>query len=238
MQYEMFIIDRRNESAASKAANTILKLADSGNISAIVTKGFWGKMGYNGATSTKNAAIPYLQRAADALHPLALTQLGLCYAKGECGLPVDKGKAKYYLSISDACGDQWAKKELDKLNNPNNSSSSDGCFITTAVCQYLQKPDDCYELTVFRNFRDNWLKKQPDGKQLICEYYQVAPTIVSCINRQPDKDNIYQTLLNNYLSPCLKFIEQREYAMCRDLYVKMVSNLKEKYYSEANKTSD
>ena len=31
------------------------------------------------------------------------------------------------------------------------------CFITTAVCQELGKPDDCEELTAFRAFRDGYL---------------------------------------------------------------------------------
>ena len=32
------------------------------------------------------------------------------------------------------------------------------CFITTAVCQELGKPDDCEELTAFRAFRDGYLR--------------------------------------------------------------------------------
>lgn len=39
-----------------------------------------------------------------------------------------------------------------------------GCYITTATCEEYGKPDDCYELTTFRNFRDNWLKNNPMGK--------------------------------------------------------------------------
>jgi hypothetical protein len=48
-----------------------------------------------------------------------------------------------------------------------------GCFITTAVCDFLSEPDDCYELTLFRSFRDNWLSFQPDGKQLVEQYYDI-----------------------------------------------------------------
>jgi hypothetical protein len=59
-----------------------------------------------------------------------------------------------------------------------------GCFITTAVCEMFDKPDDCYELTMFRNFRDEYLKKQSDGEMLIVECYQIAPIIVSRIDRQ------------------------------------------------------
>ena len=34
------------------------------------------------------------------------------------------------------------------------------CFITTAVCAYLGKPDDCDELNKLRNFRDTWLTRE------------------------------------------------------------------------------
>ncbi|GHU54664.1 hypothetical protein FACS1894132_09650 [Clostridia bacterium] len=59
-----------------------------------------------------------------------------------------------------------------------------GCYITTAVCTSLEKPDDCYELTLLRNFRDTFLKNQPDGETLIKPYYEDAPRIVDKINKK------------------------------------------------------
>lgn len=41
------------------------------------------------------------------------------------------------------------------------------------------KPDDCYELTTFRAFCDEWLVKQPDGQTLLDKYYSIAPKIAS-----------------------------------------------------------
>ena len=45
-----------------------------------------------------------------------------------------------------------------------------GCFLTTAVCEYLGKADDCEELTTLRAYRDEWLAKQSGGVELIEEY--------------------------------------------------------------------
>lgn len=39
-------------------------------------------------------------------------------------------------------------------------------------------PDDCYELTVLRGFRDNYLKNRENGAQDIADYYRNAPQIV------------------------------------------------------------
>jgi hypothetical protein len=109
----------------------------------------------------------------------------------------------------------------------------DPCYITTAVCKDSGKPDNCYELTQFRAFRDNWLEKQPDGKKLIEQYYNTAPDIVKKIERQPNKHEIYQNLRDTYLSPCLKYIEDEKYEECKELYSDMVYSL----YDESKKWS-
>lgn len=100
-----------------------------------------------------------------------------------------------------------------------------GCYITTAVCEEYKKPDDCYELTMFRQFRDNWLAKQPDGKKLIQRYYDTAPDIVAQINRQPNSSEIYHYLNDTFLSQCLKHIEAGENEQCKELYVSMMEYL-------------
>lgn len=85
-------------------------------------------------------------------------------------------------------------------NNSASRSSSSFCFITTAVCEYFNKADDCYELTTLREFRDEWLSCQPEGKELITEYYDIAPIIVNKLEELPVKDVVYNELWNNYIS--------------------------------------
>ncbi len=104
-----------------------------------------------------------------------------------------------------------------------------GCYITTAVCSSSGKPDNCYELQIFRSFRDNWLAKQPDGKKLIRKYYFLAPRIVELINSSDDRDSVYESINKEYLIPCLKKIENDEYESCKELYSKMVYELASRY---------
>ena len=103
------------------------------------------------------------------------------------------------------------------------------CFITTAVCDSFGKADDCYELTAFRKFRDNWLINQSDGKSLIDEYYNIAPKIVDKINSLSDSAEIYKNIWRGYLSECLKFIESGDNQQCKKVYISMVNTLKEKF---------
>jgi tetratricopeptide (TPR) repeat protein len=101
-----------------------------------------------------------------------------------------------------------------------------GCFITTAVCGSLGKPDDCRELSAFRAFRDTWLAKQPGGRELIGEYYRIAPRIVAAIDAAPNHHETYRNIWNDYLVECMSFIDKGRFEECRDTYLRMVHDLK------------
>lgn len=118
---------------------------------------------------------------------------------------------------------QQIRDEKTKRANQNN------CFVTTAVCGSFGKPDDCYELTTFRKFRDGWLTAQPDGKNLIAEYYEIAPRIVANINRLANAAQIYKKIGQEYLVPCLNFIRSGDNLSCKNKYVEMVRELKKIY---------
>lgn len=105
------------------------------------------------------------------------------------------------------------------------------CYITTAVCEYQKKPDDCYELTTLRRYRDTYLKQTDEGRGLVREYYDIAPRIVQAIAMQPDKDRIYQKLYTDYLKPCIHAIEQGHNEACKALYVDMVRGLEKRFLS-------
>lgn len=117
------------------------------------------------------------------------------------------------------------RENAPRQNNNNNG----GCFITTAVCESFNKPDDCFELTVFRNFRDNWLINQADGKNLIEEYYKIAPKIVEKINSLANSAEVYKNIWCDYLASCLKFIETGNNFACKNKYIEMVGDLKKLY---------
>lgn len=104
------------------------------------------------------------------------------------------------------------------------------CFITTAVCESLNKEDDCYELNAFRSFRDGYMLQSEEGKSLVEEYYQIAPAIVTFINMQPDSNDRYEGLWHEYLSPCLKDIEGKRFKDCEKRYTRMVRDLKKEYH--------
>lgn len=103
------------------------------------------------------------------------------------------------------------------------------CYITTAVCDYQGKPDDCRELTMLRDFRDAYMMPSSEGRALVEEYYDTAPVLVQMMNMQPDKERIYEELYQDWLVPCLTCIEQEDQEGCKELYIDMVRRLQKKY---------
>ncbi len=103
------------------------------------------------------------------------------------------------------------------------------CFITTAACAHEGKADDCYELTAFRSFRDGWLTENGGG-DMIRQYYDLAPTLVTLIDHCDDPRAVYDRIRRSYLTPCLEALEQENHRLCRDTYVQMVQALRHAYY--------
>lgn len=103
------------------------------------------------------------------------------------------------------------------------------CYITTAVCESLGKGQDCRELKLLKDYRDQYLDTTPEGHALVEEYYDIAPTIVKRIGKQPDCSRLYEELYQEYLLPCIRRIEAQEYEACRVKYEEMVLDLKARY---------
>lgn len=108
------------------------------------------------------------------------------------------------------------------------------CYITTAVCESLGKSDDCYELHVLRSYRDSYLSKQPDGMEMIGQYYDIAPTIVNRVNKMSERKEIYSSIWNEYLKPCISLIEDDRNDECKQVYTDMVHHLQKKFVEDKN----
>ena len=103
------------------------------------------------------------------------------------------------------------------------------CYITTAVMENLEREEGERELRIVKNYRDHILLKEKGGKELIYEYYDIAPTIVTRINKRKERKEVYQNIHDEYLYPCIRHIEKKEYSQCKNIYVKMVKKLKKEY---------
>lgn len=100
------------------------------------------------------------------------------------------------------------------------------CYLTTACMNYFQEnfDDNCYELTVLRWFRDNYVTKED-----IEHYYEIAPTIVEAINKEENADVIYNYIYDNIVDYCVEQIEFGNYNKAYSRYKNSVLILEEQF---------
>lgn len=107
--------------------------------------------------------------------------------------------------------------------------SSSGCFLTSACVEAKGMSDDCYELSVLRDFRDSFLRNQPKGEAEIREYYFVAPQIVSAIKQKAESLSIFDSIYEECVRPCVEMIEVGKNDDAHLLYRETVKRLQKQY---------
>lgn len=128
---------------------------------------------------------------------------------------------KYYRTktfCSQRCLDMYQSDHPD----------SGGCFITTAVCQSRNLPDDCEELTILRKFRDEYMKPSELNRE-VEEYYLIAPKICKSIDSHSDSSKIYDDIYERWIKKSVAAVKNGEFENAHNIYKKMVLSLKEKY---------
>ena len=105
-------------------------------------------------------------------------------------------------------------------------SHSGSCYLTSACMKHFQNEfdDNCYELTVLRWFRDNFVSKED-----IEHYYEVAPIIVKAINKEEKSGIVYDYIYDNIVDYCVKQIEQGNYKAAYNRYKNSVLALEEQF---------
>ena len=102
------------------------------------------------------------------------------------------------------------KQKKNNYNNRDNRNNGTFCFISTVLCEYFGKSDDCIELNILRDIGNERLRKQYRRCRLITKYYNTAPLMVSKLKASDRYEEHCQYMWQNYLQPCLKFIEQKQ----------------------------
>ena len=203
--------------------------AEQGHAEAQNNLGWLYQKGIGGAPESGDEAFRWYEKSAKQGIAVAQFNLGYCYYYG-IGVRQDETKAMEWIRKSADQGYETAIETLQNLKYGGLGAITKYCYITTAVCCALNKGDNCYELQMFRKFRDEWLLKQRDGKTIIEEYYRIAPKIVNTIDKQADSLRIYKRIWDCYLKKCLTMIENGQNRECKNTYMTMVQNLKDRFY--------
>ena len=115
---------------------------------------------------------------------------------------------------------------INEKSDGEKTSTDCRCYLTTACMRNLREnfDDNCYELTVLRWFRDNFVSNED-----IEHYYKVAPIIVETIENENEisAKSIYNYIYNNVVSYCVTQIEQKNYSEAYARYKDSVLILEE-----------
>lgn len=111
----------------------------------------------------------------------------------------------------------------------NNSSSSGGCYLTTACVIAKGLPDDCDELTTLRFFRESFVKNMPCGESDLAHYNLVAPMIIKKIEQAENSKMIFEKIYSELVLPCVELIKNRRLESAFDFYKTYSLKLEEKY---------
>ena len=100
------------------------------------------------------------------------------------------------------------------------------CYLTTACMKHLRETfdDNCYELTMLRWFRDNFVSKEDKE-----HYYITAPIIVEALDNIPDNDDIYEHIYQSVIIKCIEDIKAMNYESAYSRYKNMVLTLEEQF---------
>ena len=136
----------------------------------------------------------------------------------------DGGWNNYYGSWSDGGWNNY----YGSWGN-GNTGGGGGCFLTSACVEHKGLPDDCYELTLLRRFRDEYVLSTEKGKCDIAHYYTVAPKIVSKIKLEANAKEIFKDIYSSLITPCVELISLGENAKAYCFYKQYSTELEQKY---------
>lgn len=107
----------------------------------------------------------------------------------------------------------------------NDDDYWEDCFLTSACVFHKGLPDNCSELTILRNFRDQYMAKTAYGKQLINDYYQVGPATVQAIHSHPQKAQLFTFIYDQLIQPSITFIQQGKEELAMEYYQSFTKEL-------------
>jgi len=113
---------------------------------------------------------------------------------------------------------------------------SGGCYLTTACLEVMKDEfqDDCEELTILRNFRDEYVKN--NYPNAIERYYQIAPKIVKAINNTENKCEVYSSVYHDMIVPTIKCIEEDFSEKAYHIYESYTATLEKKFLHQEHKS--
>ena len=158
------------------------------------------------------AACTYLGETAD------------CYGKYFC-----PEKYEDHLATDPKCNsfcEAYGRSDSARKNMYENSAShSDGCYITTIICEILGYPDNHYCLETLRNFRDNKMTITEENMKLLAIYDIIGPQIAENLSHNSQRKMIAKSYFQTYIINAVEAILENRDQAAINIYTEMTNRL-------------
>jgi hypothetical protein len=113
------------------------------------------------------------------------------------------------------------------------------CFIATACVISKGLPDNCEELMLLRHWRDRLIHERSGFKELVEDYYEHAPKIVTMINSLENSQDIYDELYQKLVIESIEHANKNQIDVAINNYLDIYYSLKERLsdYNQRNSKS-
>lgn len=138
--------------------------------------------------------------------------------------PSEKDHSAIHVNINTDTG---KGSVVEHGSDGKTTTTNTSCYLTSACIKHFQDrfDDNCYELTVLRWFRDNFVSQED-----IAHYYQTAPVIVAGIDQCGKNAGIaYDYIYENVVRACVEAIENGDYDFAYQRYKSSTLALEEQF---------
>ena len=143
--------------------------------------------------------------------------------KGESTDKVGSDTFKNFCSYSDG------HKKCPFYEAYLKETKSGDCYLTSACMESRGLLDDCEELMTLRWFREDWLRNQSYGEEVINEYRRIAPRIVAEIKAKDNSGETFEEIYDHMVEPCVKLIKNGKMEEAYRLYKQITEEFKQRF---------
>lgn len=131
----------------------------------------------------------------------------------------------------------YSREESNDRENPSQAEveKRSGCYLTSACISHYKEhfDDNCFELNVLRKFRDIYVPQEE-----IQHYYNVAPHIVSEIEKEKNAEIIFNKIYTGIVCPCVQDIIYGNYKQAYTRYKRTILAFENKYKNKKSITQN
>jgi len=91
------------------------------------------------------------------------------------------------------------------------AKSSGGCYLTTIVCQILNKEDNDKNLNTLRFFRDEVMQKEENYHNMLLDYDNIGPVLATYLATDEHNQELAKFLYDEIITPVAEDINNKKY---------------------------